>query len=35
LRLDLCVDLPRPRDEDVYYIPAFGELARKVREAIG
>jgi len=35
LRLDLCVDLPRPRDEGVLYTPAFGDLARQVREAIG
>jgi NitT/TauT family transport system ATP-binding protein len=35
LRLDLRVELPRPRDEDVHYTPAFGELARQVREAIG
>jgi len=35
LRLDLCVDLPRPRQEDVLYTPAFGELARRVKEAIG
>ncbi len=35
LCLDLNVDLPRPRDESVIYTPAFGELARKVREAIG
>ncbi len=35
LRLDLCVDLPRPRDEDVHYTPAFGELARRLRQAIG
>lgn len=35
LRLDLAVDLPRPRDEDIRYTPAFGELARQVRAAIG
>jgi len=35
LRLDLCVDLPRPRQEDVLYTPAFGDLARRVKEAIG
>ena len=35
LRLDLCVDLPRPRDEEILYTPAFGELAHKLREAIG
>jgi NitT/TauT family transport system ATP-binding protein len=35
LRLDLCVELPRPRDEDVHYTPVFGELARRLRQAIG
>jgi NitT/TauT family transport system ATP-binding protein len=35
LRLDLVVNLPRPRDESVLYTPAFGELASQVREAIG
>jgi NitT/TauT family transport system ATP-binding protein len=35
LRLDLPVDLPRPRDESVVYTPEFGELARQVRAAIG
>jgi NitT/TauT family transport system ATP-binding protein len=35
LRLDLCVDLPRPRDEAMLYTPKFGELVRQVREAIG
>jgi NitT/TauT family transport system ATP-binding protein len=34
LRLDLPVDLPRPREEDIRYSPAFSELARKVRSAI-
>ncbi len=33
--LDLSIDLPRPRDEDVRYTPEFGRLARQVREAIG
>jgi NitT/TauT family transport system ATP-binding protein len=33
--LDLDIDLPRPRDEEVHYTPAFGELARRVRQAIG
>ncbi len=34
LRLDLTVDLPRPREEDIRYSPAFSELARQVRSAI-
>ena len=32
--LDLPVDLPRPRSENVRYTPQFGELARKLRAAI-
>lgn len=35
LRLDLPVNLERPRDPDILYTPAFGELARKLRSAIG
>jgi len=35
LRLDLSVELPRPREDDVRYTPVFGELARQIREAIG
>jgi NitT/TauT family transport system ATP-binding protein len=35
LRLDLPVDLDRPRLESVLYTPAFGELARRLRAAIG
>jgi NitT/TauT family transport system ATP-binding protein len=34
LRLELPVELPRPRQEQVRYTPEFGELARQVREAI-
>jgi NitT/TauT family transport system ATP-binding protein len=34
LRLDLPVDLPRPRDPDILYTAAFGELARRLRAAI-
>jgi len=34
LRLDLTVTLARPRTEDTRYIPAFGELARQLRNAI-
>jgi NitT/TauT family transport system ATP-binding protein len=33
--LDLKVDLPRPRREQVRYTPHFGKLARKLKEAIG
>lgn len=35
LRLDLEVDLPRPRQEDVLYTPSFGSLANQLRRAIG
>ncbi|MEW5869802.1 MAG: ABC transporter ATP-binding protein [Chloroflexota bacterium] len=35
LRLDLAVELPRPRLEQMRYTQAFGELARQVRAAIG
>jgi NitT/TauT family transport system ATP-binding protein len=34
VKLDLNVDLPRPRQDDIRYTPHFGELARKLREAI-
>jgi NitT/TauT family transport system ATP-binding protein len=34
LRLDLPVDLGRPRTENVLYTPAFGELAHRLRSAI-
>ena len=34
LRLDLTVDLPRPRVDDIRYSAAFSELARRVRAAI-
>ncbi len=34
VRLDLAIDLPRPREEDLRYTPAFSELARCVRAAI-
>ena len=33
--LDLTVDLSRPRSQAVRYMPHFGELARKLRAAIG
>jgi NitT/TauT family transport system ATP-binding protein len=35
LRLDLRVDLPRPRDPEILYTPDFGKLARQLRDAIG
>jgi NitT/TauT family transport system ATP-binding protein len=34
LKMDLKVDLPRPRIDDMRYTPHFGRLARKLREAI-
>jgi len=34
VKLDLKVDLPRPRGDDIRYTPHFGRLARKLREAI-
>jgi NitT/TauT family transport system ATP-binding protein len=34
LRLDLTVDLPRPREDDIRYAEAFSTLARRVRSAI-
>ena len=35
LRLDLAVDLPRPREERMRYTVEFGALARQLRSAIG
>ena len=35
LRLELRVDLPRPREDDIRYTNDFGELAQKLRTAIG
>jgi NitT/TauT family transport system ATP-binding protein len=35
VRLDLRVDLPRPREEEVRYSAHFGELERQLRAAIG
>lgn len=35
LRLDLPIELPRPRLEAMRYTPEFGQLARQVRLAIG
>jgi len=34
IKLDVEVDLPRPRKDDIRYTPPFGKLARKLREAI-
>ncbi len=34
VKLDLNVDLPRPRQDDIRYTPHFGKLARKLRESI-
>jgi ABC-type nitrate/sulfonate/bicarbonate transport system ATPase subunit len=35
IKLDLAVDLPRPRPDEIRYTSHFGELARRLREAIG
>jgi NitT/TauT family transport system ATP-binding protein len=35
LRLDLAVDIPRPRDEDIRYTPEFARLSQQLRAAIG
>ncbi|HMB22415.1 MAG: ABC transporter ATP-binding protein [Chloroflexota bacterium] len=34
VKLDLNVDLPRPRADDIRYTPHFGKLARKLRSTI-
>ena len=34
IKLDLPVDLPRPREDEIRYTLHFGELARKLKEAI-
>jgi len=34
IKLELAVNLPRPREEDVRYTAGFGVLARKLRAAI-
>ncbi len=34
LNLDLKVDLPRPREDEIRYTPHFGRLAKKLRDAI-
>jgi NitT/TauT family transport system ATP-binding protein len=35
VRLDLPIHLPRPRLDEMRYTPEFGELARRLRAAIG
>ena len=35
VRLDLPVDLPRPREDEFRYSAHFGSLAHQVRQAIG
>jgi NitT/TauT family transport system ATP-binding protein len=35
VKLDLEVDLPRPRKDQMRYTPHFGKLARQLKEAIG
>ncbi len=35
LRMDVAIDLPRPRQEHMRYTKEFGELAQRLREAIG
>jgi NitT/TauT family transport system ATP-binding protein len=34
IKLDLPVDLPRPREDEMRYTAHFGRLARKLKEAI-
>jgi NitT/TauT family transport system ATP-binding protein len=34
IKLDLKVDLPRPRADEMRYTAHFGKLARKLKEAI-
>jgi NitT/TauT family transport system ATP-binding protein len=35
IKVDLKVDLPRPRADEIRYTPNFGDLARRLKEAIG
>ncbi len=35
IKLDLKVDLPRPRTEEMRYTAHFGKLARRLKETIG
>ena len=34
IKLDLAVDLPRPRPDEIRYTAPFGNLARRLKEAI-
>jgi NitT/TauT family transport system ATP-binding protein len=34
IKMDMVVELPRPRKDDIRYTPAFGKLVRKLRQAI-
>jgi NitT/TauT family transport system ATP-binding protein len=34
IKMDMAVDLPRPRKDDIRYTSHFGKLARKLRDAI-
>jgi NitT/TauT family transport system ATP-binding protein len=34
IKLDLAVDLPRPRRDEMRFTPSFGELAKRLKEAI-
>jgi len=35
IKMDLKLDLPRPRSEDIRYTAQFGRLAKRLKEAIG
>ena len=35
IKLDLAVDLPRPRPDEILFTEHFGKLARQLKEAIG
>lgn len=35
VKLEMEVDLPRPRKDEMRYTPEFGKLARRLKEAIG
>lgn len=34
IKMDMEVDIPRPRHDDIRYTPQFGQMARKLRESI-
>ena len=34
IKLDMDVNLPRPRVEEMRYTPEFGEMAKKLKDAI-